>query len=351
MSGSKDAQPAMEGDGFYNRHSAIQAAGITRLSSLWHMACNTVDLTNPPLVIVDYGSSQGRNSMTPIRSAIEILRARRGSEIPIEVIHTDLPSNDFSALFEAVKGDPNSYLFGTSGVYPAAIGRSFYEPLRPRESLHLGWSTWALQWMSRSPAEAADHILAGMSSSPEVASAVKRQQAADWRFFLELREHEMRPGAKVLMGFTARTAEETGWKWLLGELWSSAEEMGRDGLFSTEELRRLTIPIGLRSIEELEDPFHGPQRIPGLAVEHLDILKVADPFWEDFQRDNDRHAFARLHADTTRAWAGPTIASLIDASRDRIGLVSDLFARFARRLADNPRKHEPYMAAVLLSKR
>lgn len=340
----------MEGDGFYNRHSAIQAAGIARLTSLWRMACDAVVLTNPPLVIVDCGSSQGRNSMTPIRSAIETLRARGGSEIPIEVIHTDLPSNDFSALFEALKSDPDSYLSRTSGIYPAAIGRSFYEPLRPPESIHLGWSTWALQWMSRSPAEAPDHILAGMSSSPEVLTAVKRQQAADWRLFLELRAHEMRPGAKFLLGFTARTREETGWEWLLGELWSSVEEMGRDGLFSNDELRRLTIPIGLRSIEELQDPFHGPQRVSALAVEHLDILKVANPFWENFQRDNDRHVFAQLHADTTRAWAGPTIASLIDQSRDRTGLVSDLFARFARRLAVNPRKHEPYMAAVLLSK-
>jgi hypothetical protein len=350
MTGFKDAQPAMEGDGFYNRHSAIQAAGITHLSSLWRIACNTVVLANPPLVIVDYGSSQGRNSMSPIRSAIEILRARGGSEVPIEVIHTDLPSNDFSALFDALKSDPDSYLSRTSDVYPAAIGRSFYEPLRPPESIHLGWSTWALQWMSRSPAEAPDHVLAGMSASPEVSTAVKRQQAADWRLFLELRAHEMRPGAKLLVGFTARTPEETGWEWLLGELWSSVEEMGRDGLFSAEEQRRLTIPIGLRSIEELQHPFHGPRRISALTVEHLDILKVANPFWADFQKDNDRHAFAQSHADTTRAWAGPTIASLIDPSRNRTALVSDLFARFARRLAVNPRKHEPYMAVVLLSK-
>jgi hypothetical protein len=340
----------MEGDGFYNRHSAIQAAGITHLSSLWRMACNAVALANPPLVIVDYGSSQGRNSMTPIHSAIETLRARGGSEIPIEVIHTDLPSNDFSALFEALRSDPNSYLSSTSDVYPAAIGRSFYEPLRPPESIHLGWSTWALQWMSRSPAEAPDHILAGMSASSEVSTAVKRQQAADWRLFLELRAHEMRQGAKFLAGFTARTREETGWDWLLGELWSSAKEMGGDGLFSSDELQRLTIPIGLRSIEVLQHPFHGPQRVSALTVEHLDIVKVADPFWEAFQKDNDRYAFAQSHADTTRAWAGPTIASLIDPSRDRTGLVSELFARFARRLAVNPRKHEPYMAAVLFSK-
>lgn len=350
MSGLKGVKPAMEGDGFYNRNSAIQAAGIALLSSLWQTACNTAVLSHPPLTIVDYGSSQGRNSMAPIRRAIEILRARQGANVPIEVIHTDLPSNDFSALFQAIEREPDSYLSRVSGVYPTAIGRSFYEALRPPESVHLGWSTWALQWMSQSPADAPDHILVGMSSTTEVSAAVKRQQAADWRLFLELRANEMRRGAKLLAGFTARGRDETGWEWLLGELWSSVEDMGRDGLLSADERRRLTIPIGLRSFEELEHPLHGPGRIPAWTVEHLEIRQVGDPFWEDFQRTHDNRAFAQSHADTTRAWAGPTIASLIDPSRDRTQLVSELFTRFARRLAVNPRQHEPYMAVVLLAK-
>ncbi len=240
-----------------------------------------------------------------------------GLPTPIEVIHTDLPSNDFSALFEALENDPNSYLSSVSGVYPSAIGRSFYEPLRPPESVHLGWSTWALQWMSRSPADAPDHVLAGMSASAEVLAAVKRQQAADWRRFLELRANEMRPGARLLVGFTARGRNETGREWLLGELSASIEDMGHDGLFSADEQRRLTIPIGLRSLAELEHPLFGPERVPALAVEHIEISKVCDPFWDDFQRTRDGQAFAQLHADTTRAWAGPTIASRIDPSRDR----------------------------------
>jgi hypothetical protein len=350
MSGLEGGQPAMEGGGFYNRHSAMQAAGIALLSSLWRAACSAVTLSQPPLTIVDYGSSQGRNSMAPIRTAIEVLRSRAGTTVPIEVIHTDLPTNDFSALFQSLESDRNSYLSGVSGVYPSAIGRSFYEPLRPPESVHLGWSTWALQWMSRSPAHAPDHILAGMSSTAEVLAAVKRQQASDWRRFLEHRANEMRPGARLLVGFTARGRNETGWEWLLGELWSSVEDMGRDGLLSADEQRRLTIPIGLRSLAELEHPLQGAQRVPALVVEHIEVRQVNDLFWEDFQRTHDGPAFAQLHADTTRAWAGPTLASLIDPSRDRTGLVSELFTRFARRLAANPKKHEPYMAVVLLAK-
>jgi hypothetical protein len=56
------------------------------------------------LTIVEYGSSQGRNSMAPMRMAIDALRFQSGPA-PIEIVHTDLPSNDFLALFEALVSD------------------------------------------------------------------------------------------------------------------------------------------------------------------------------------------------------------------------------------------------------
>ena len=152
---------AMEGSGFYNRNSAMQAAGIALLLPFWEAACRTVAIDNGTIVIVDYASSQGRNSMAPMRIAIEELRGRAGAGTPVEVIHTDLPSNDFSSLFKALQEEPDSYMRGASGIFPAAIGRSYFEPLFPPGRVHLGWNTWSMQWMSRSPANAPDHILAG----------------------------------------------------------------------------------------------------------------------------------------------------------------------------------------------
>jgi hypothetical protein len=49
-----DDYSAMEGDGFYNRNSAMQAAGIALLSTLWETACKTVAISNDssPVTIV-----------------------------------------------------------------------------------------------------------------------------------------------------------------------------------------------------------------------------------------------------------------------------------------------------------
>jgi hypothetical protein len=112
--------------------------------------------------------------------AIETIRSRCGVEKLVEVIHTDLPSHDFSSLFTVLQQDPDSYLRGMSGVFPAAIGRSYFEPLLPPGRVHLGWNTFSMQWMSRSPADAPDHILAGMSS--QSASAQRRaSMSRTWR--------------------------------------------------------------------------------------------------------------------------------------------------------------------------
>jgi hypothetical protein len=128
------ANKAMEGSGFYNRNSNLQAAGIELALPLFEDAAQTVHVdeeSQTPLVIADYGSSQGRNSMRPMRLAIETFRKRFGPDRAIEVVHTDLPSNDFTSLFTTLQEDGDSYLAGQSRVFPSAVGRSYFEPILP----------------------------------------------------------------------------------------------------------------------------------------------------------------------------------------------------------------------------
>jgi hypothetical protein len=99
----------------------------------------------------------------------------------------------------------------------------------------------------------------------------------------------------------------------------------------------------------VEEPFAGTGRFAQLAIEHVELLKVSDPVWDKFQQSGDREAFAHYHARLTQAWAGPTIARLIE-SDDRKALVENLFTRFTQRIVANPRKHEPYMAVAVLKK-
>jgi hypothetical protein len=127
--------------------------------------------------------------------------------------------------------------------------------------------------------------------------------------------------------------------------------MAEDRMFSEEELNQITIPIGLRTLEDIKAPLVHSGYFADLRLEHLALIHVSDACWEEFEMSGDKATFARCHTDMTRAWAGPVITSLIADIRRAPKLTSELFARFERRLAQAPRPHRPYMAAVVLSKR
>ena len=345
-----DYQAAMEGGGFYNRNSAPQAAGIALLSPIWARACETIELGDGSVRILDLASSQGRNSMAPMAMAIETVRRRAGTNRAIEIIHTDLPSNDFTALFEAVLTDPSSYLIGRTGVFPAAIGRSYFEPLVPPQTVHLAWNTWSMQWMSHLPELAPDHVLAGMSEEADLQAAVARAQTEDWAMFLALRARELLPSGRLLTAFTARTEAETGWEWLLGELWSSILDLVADHVLDAGEAERMTIPIGLRRLDDVRRPFSSGGAFEGLIAEQIELERVDDPHWAEYERTGDGNTFATRHAEATRAWAGPTLARALNPEHNAPATLDLLFARHAERLAVSPRQHRPYMAFALLVK-
>jgi hypothetical protein len=175
----------MEGKGFYNKHAAIPAAGGTLALPLLEQAAKRIELDagSRPIVLADYGSSEGENSLAPMRVAIAVLRARVGHERTIFVYHTDLPDNDFSSLFRVLRSHPDSYLRDEQNVFPSVIGRSFYQQILPPNHVDLAWSSYAAIWLSRIPCRIADHFFA-LRSTSAVRAEFARQAATDWEAFL-----------------------------------------------------------------------------------------------------------------------------------------------------------------------
>ena len=344
------AGAAMEGGGFYNRHSAMQASGIAAIMPDWEKTVRDIEIDNGPIVIVDYGSSQGRNSMAPMRVAIEKIRARTGAPTPIEVIHTDLPTNDFAALFTTLEDDPSSYLAGTSNVFPSAIGRTYFEQILPTASVHLGWNTWTLQWLSGDAILTPDHLYVQHSRSPDVRTRLRQRQADDWRRFLECRAKELKVGAKLVTAFVGMVDDEMGLEQINGALWNSVQDLGHDGILSDNEQLQMTLPIAPRTIDDIRAPFGDQGTFVGLTIEKVDIFNVPDPVWEAFQLDGDARQFGVSQANIKRAYAAPTIASALGSRADKQFVMDQLFDRFASRIAAKPRAHECKLAVVVLTK-
>jgi len=69
------AQPhgVMEGKGSYNKHAKLPAGGAALAMPFLEKAVQSLELDpgEQHIVIADYGSSQGKNSMVPMQVAIE----------------------------------------------------------------------------------------------------------------------------------------------------------------------------------------------------------------------------------------------------------------------------------------
>jgi hypothetical protein len=148
----------MAGGGYYGDNSGPQHAAAEVAYPYLGAAAAEVPLPESPLaaVIGDFGCAGGANEMKPMGSAVDGLRARLWSG-PVQIVHTDLPQNDFGPLFALLHG-PRSYLNGRPEVYPAVIGRTLYGPLLSERALTLGWSGITLHWLSRMPRTIPDAV-------------------------------------------------------------------------------------------------------------------------------------------------------------------------------------------------
>ena len=346
----KSALPAMEGDGFYNRHSALQASGIRHMLPLWRSIVESITPGDSGVTIVDYGASQGRNSMAPIALAIETLRAKSRTSAPITVIHTDLPGNDFSSLFEAILTDEASYLTAGAQIYPLALGRSYFEQILPENSVDLGWNSWTLHWMSRNPVQDPDFFYGAFSKTESVRAAVAELLAEDWRNFLRLRSRELKMGGRLFSLFLSKGPPMTGWEWMLNQFWQSILELTAEGRLSETEKRAINLPLGPRDLQEIEAPFGMEKEFSGLKLAHAEVFRLADPFWPHYQQTMDAAQFGQDWKNMMKAVFAPVVKGAIDPEKDAAALVDDLFERFARRMAEAPREIEHYVGVAVLQK-
>src|ERR1700679_3934542 len=194
------AHGVMESGGSYNLHAQLPADAANLALPLLEKAVREISLQgdDEPIVIGDYGSSQGKNSLAPIRPAIRVFRARFGANRQIVVTHVDQAANDFNTLFDVLHRDPQRYSLDDPNVFPCAIGRSFYENVIPQGQVDLGWCSYAAVWLRRIPALIPGHFMS-LGCTGDVRAAFDLQGAEDWRLFLSLRARELRGGGRLVI--------------------------------------------------------------------------------------------------------------------------------------------------------
>jgi len=349
------ASGAMEGGGAYNKNAKLPTGGGAFALPYLEDAARRValDADGEPIVIADYGSSQGRNSLSPMRSAIEVVRARLGSDRPIFVYHEDLPANDFNALFEVLDKDPQSYALNAPNVFPCAIARSFYESVLPPNHVHLGWCSYAAMWMSRIPTRIAGHFFAPRSTDA-VRAAFDQRGAQDWKRFLSLRAGELRPGGRLVIAVPAANDDGlSGGEDLMDHANATLAEMVDEGAITADERVRMALGVWIRRKRDLLAPFVRDGEFRDLKVEHCETNVLADAAWADYERDGIIEALANKQALFFRVVFAPTLAGALAANRDaeRLRTFSNrLESGLKRRLASQPRPINSLVETIVLAK-
>ncbi|GAY17078.1 SAM-dependent methyltransferase [Mycobacterium sp. shizuoka-1] len=336
----------------YTASSRLQAAGLRPAISLFEEAARTVPIPRAPqpIAIADYGAATGYNSLLPISAAIAIIRKRTRSDHAILVAHTDVAGNDFSALFNTLADDPDSYLKKDSTTYASAVGRSFYHQILPSDSIALGWSSWAVHWLSRVPMPIPDHVQISYSTDQNARRAYTRQAAVDWHEFVAFRGRELAPGGRlVVLTVGLEPDGGSGFKAAFDAIVTALDRFVGDGLITADEAHRMSIPSVGRDEKDFRAPFAPSGRFEGLSIEHLELFDGEDRFWSQFQHDKDAQAFGANWADFLAASVFPTLAAELDPDR-RAPFADQLQAAVAAHLASTPAPMSIPLAKVVLAK-
>jgi long-chain acyl-CoA synthetase len=347
------AQGVMEGGGSYNRHALVQAQGGSLALPLLEQVVSGIALDggDDPVVIADYGSSQGKNSLAPMRTAIRALRARLGPDRAITVTHVDQPANDFNTLFAVLHHDADRYAASEPNVFPAAIGRSFYEQVFPAGHVHLGWSSYAAMWLSCIPTQISGHFRAHGGTADELA-AFRRQATKDWESFLTLRARELRLGGRLVVVLSALDDDGiSGLDDLMDEVNAELADMVSEGAIRAQERARMVIPTYARRRADLLAPFDSGGQFHGLSVECCELSSLADPGWAAYERNGDQHALAATQAALFRATFAPTLACAFTDPGSSRAFIDRLESGLKRRMALRPAPLHTYVQAMVLAKR
>jgi|HubBroStandDraft_6_1064221.scaffolds.fasta_scaffold11891_3 hypothetical protein len=342
----------MEAGGSYNLHAKVPAGGGSLALPYLEKAAQSCALPSGsnPIFIADYGSSQGKNSLAPMRGVVRCLRTRIGNERAVMVVHVDQHANDFNTLFDVLHSDPERYSMDDPNVFPSAVGRSFYENVLPREQVSLGWCSYAALWLSRVPALIPGHFVY-LASTDDVRAAFDLQAAEDWRLFLSLRARELRAGGRLVVVLPGSSDEGvTGFEPLFDSANEILGEMVDERVVGADERKRMVLGAYPRRRAQLLDPFAREGQFQSLSVEHCELFGLPDPAWADYQLDGNVESLGSRHAAFFRAIFVPSLASAITDAGRRLSFADRLEQKLKRRLCERPAPFHSFVQVMVLVK-
>jgi hypothetical protein len=357
------ATTGMKGAGYYDQHSTAQMSSIQALCGWIDDAIAKLPLPGPaqPVTILDLGSSEGGNAVRVMAAIVAGLRRRTGQSV--RTIYSDLPSNNFNQLFANLEEARRAGLF-PRGVYPSAVGSSFYGPLLPPGTVHLATCFNSIQWLDQLPAvPLPDCVVYRRPASPrpsraapaEVTTAFTRQAERDLVRFFECRARELVPGGKLLLASPGDTDHARVADGMSDVLNDACLDLVAAGRLARAQYERLTMPVYFRTLAELLAPLEreGSPVRGAFAIERAQALEVPTPFGVELRRGGDLAAYASAYTGFLRAISEPVIRAALAQPENEAEALDSVFDRIRARLLAEPDRYSwrYIVVAALLTRR
>ena len=297
----------------------------------------------------DMGCADGGTSLDLWRAVVQSIRADNATDI--QIVYADQVFNDFNALAKILHGHTvfDSYLPSSTDVHVLQSASSFYSPILPKESLHLGFSATAMHWLSSAPCDISNHVHM-VGSEGEQKEAFAKQAALDWQAILLNRSRELVSGGKlVLINFcideNGQYLGNTGGVNMFDNFnrnWLTFLEQGR---ITAEEYQAMTLPQYYNNVEEFSQPLQDPSSLvyqSGLRLVDIETEVVSCPFAKDFETHGDAAAFAKAYIPTIRSWNESTFKGALSDTRSEVEkdeLIEAYYGLYEQQVRENPEGH------------
>ena len=347
------AELAMKAAGYYSKKTAGAKIAIDATQSLMEEAMRKIPISNF-VRFADFGSADGGTSQELWFNLIKSFRDR-GDTRPLEILYTDLASNDFSTLFRSMQGmGENSdlaYQERFKDVYVHACGTGFHSQLMRKGTLSLGFSATAMHYVSEKPCQILDHV--HMVGASEIEREKFEVQALkDWESILKARASELRSGGRfICINFgideQGRYLGNTGGNSMFDSFRRHWKNHLDKGIITKDEYISATFPQHYRTVEEFSRPFHGKDSFAskiGLKLNRCFTKLTKCPYRKQF--DNNKESigpdeFARNFIPTTRSWSETVFRSALKGRdiKEIDNIVDSFFNNYESEVVNNPNEH------------
>ncbi|HZR83969.1 MAG TPA: hypothetical protein VFD92_22930 [Candidatus Binatia bacterium] len=347
----------MKPRGYYDAHSSLQSESFDWASRWLIDAIPSMELPRDQraISVADFGSSTGANSIRGAGVIVAALRRVRPTE-HVEVTHNDLPSNDFNSLCAALWSPSAENYLQSRGVRRPSVSvrlapGSFYAPLLPPASLHVGTSLMALEWLSAPIAASAPDEIFCVDAPGDVLERYREQCRNDLALFLRHRANETVSGGLLLIVYPGRTSTDYtlsgGYRALNDALKAQVDAGGIDrGRYES-----FCFPV---YHPELEDVLHALRSAQDQwTVRNAEIGDVPIGFVEAYRAGGDRTEYAARATALMRAFTEPVLAGALFPPGGGPGALDETYRAMAASIAAHADEHSmrSYAVAALLQRR